>query len=326
MNSMENRKLTIRRAASLAPMAGATDSAFRLICREQGASFTVSEMVSAKALTMGDKKTPLLTAHTEGERPFAVQLFGREPQVMARAAQIVEREAAPDWIDINMGCPAPKIANSGSGSALMKEPELAASIVRAVCEAVSLPVTVKIRAGFDETTAPALAPLLEQAGAAAITVHGRTRARMYKPPVDLAVIRAVKAAVTVPVIGNGDIFTAQDALDMLRETGCDAVAVGRASLGNPFLFARINAALSGAPLPPEPDIETRMRTLRRQVELMCGDKGEFVAMREARKHAAWYTKGVRGAGRLRARAMELCTLDDLDRLIGLVLEANRPVE
>lgn len=320
---MKNKKLTIKKAASLAPMAGATDSAFRLICREQGASFTVSEMVSAKALTMGDRKTPQLMEHTAGEKPLAIQLFGYEPQTMAEAAKIVEHDFEPDWIDINMGCPTPKITNNGSGSALMKTPELAAEILRAVNEAVSVPVTAKIRAGFSEITAPVLAPMLEQAGAAAITVHGRTRDRMYKPPVDLEVIRAVKAAVTVPVIGNGDIFTPEDAVKMIDFTGCDAVAVGRAALGNPFFFAQVNAFIAGEPLPPKPSALARMNTLRRQVVLMCDGKGEFIAMREARKHAAWYTKGLRGASRIRSLAMELCTLDDLERFIELVLEANR---
>ncbi len=319
---MSNKKFSLKLAASLAPMAGATDSAFRLLCREQGAQFTVSEMVSAKALTMGDKKTAQLMAFTQSERPYGVQLFGYEPETMARAAEMVEREIAPDFIDINMGCPAPKITGSGAGSALMKRPQLAADITKEVCGAVQLPVTVKLRAGYSEVTAPELAPMLELAGAAAITVHGRLRDRMYKPPVDLEVIRAVKQAVSVPVIGNGDIFTPQDALKMVEYTGCDAVAVGRAALGNPFFFAQVNAALSGASAPQPPSAELRMSTLRRQIELMCAYKGEYIALREGRKHAAWYTRGLRGAARLRSRAMELCTLQDLDAYIELVLDAN----
>lgn len=303
-------------------MAGATDSAFRQLCMEQGAAFCVSEMVSAKALSMGDKKTPQLMAHTPAEQPFGIQLFGHEPDVMAQAAAQVARDFSPSFIDINMGCPTPKITSGGSGSALMKTPQLAADIVAAVCAAVSVPVTVKIRAGYDETTAPRMAPMLERAGAAAIAVHGRTRERMYKPPVDLDVIRDVKKSVSVPVVGNGDIHTEQQALYMLDYTGCDAVMVGRAALGNPFVFGRINAAIAGRPLPPAPTVTQRMDALRRQVTLMCEYKGEFIALREARKHASWYIKGLRGASALRARASELCTLDDLDAFIALVLQAN----
>lgn len=319
---MSTKKIEIKKAASLAPMAGATDSAFRLLCREHGASFTVSEMVSAKALIMGDKKTPLLMEHKKEERPLAIQLFGYEPQTMAEAAKIAEQDFEPDFIDINMGCPTPKIVCNGSGSALMKTPELAAEIVFAMNNAVSVPITAKIRAGYSENTAHLLAPLLEQAGAAALTVHGRTRERMYKPPVDRDIIKAVKHSVTIPVIANGDIFTVDDALSMLEYTSCDAVAVGRASLGNPFIFAQINAAINGLPLLNKPSPREKMETLRRQIQLMCAYKGEFIAMREARKHAAWYTKGLHGAAKTRPLAMELCTLDDLDHFIDIVLGAN----
>lgn len=300
-------------------MAGATDSAFRQLCRENGASFCVSEMTSAKAISMGDKKTPALMRFCECERPFAIQLFGYEPDSMAYAAAFAQREFAPDFIDINMGCPAPKIVNSGSGSALMKTPALACDIVAAVCAAVSLPVTVKLRAGFEQVNAPELAVMLEQAGAAALTVHGRTRERMYKPPVDLEVIRDVKRAVGIPVIGNGDIFTPDDALKMFQYTGCDAVAVGRGALGNPFIFGAINAAIQGLDAPNAPSAKDKMDALLRQTLLMCGYKGEFIALREARKHAGWYTKGIRGASGLRKRANELESMDDLRRFIDAVL-------
>ena len=303
-------------------MAGATDSAFRLLCREQGASFVVTEMISAKALMMGDRKTPQLLRFRAAERPLGVQLFGYDPQTMADAARLVEETVRPDFIDINMGCPTPKIVNNGSGSALMKDPDTAARILRAVDEAVSVPVTAKMRAGYGEVTAPALAPLLEQAGAALLTVHGRTRERMYKPPVDLEVIRRVKLAVQIPVVGNGDIFAPKDALHMLEVTGCDAVAVGRAALGDPFFFAQVNAAIAGLPLPPRATAAEKMAALRREVEIMCGDKGEFIALREARKHAAWYTKGLRGAAKVRSEAMNLCTMADLEAYIRLVLAAN----
>ncbi len=311
----------IERTALLAPMAGVTDSAFRLLCREQGASVCVSEMISAKALTMADKKTALLMAFTPAERPFGIQLFGYEPATMAQAAAMVEARFQPDFIDINMGCPTPKITGNGSGSALMRTPETAAEITRAVVEAVSLPVTCKIRAGYSELTAPALAPLLEQAGAALLVVHGRTRDRMYKPPVDLDVIRAVKQRVGIPVVGNGDVFTPQLAERMLSETGCDAVMIGRGALGNPFLFSAVSSDLAGVPHTP-PTVEQRMDALRRQVHLMSEYKGAFLALREARKHAAWYTKGLRCAAKIRARSTELSTPDDLERFIDLVLKSN----
>ncbi len=316
---MRTLPFSIEHAASLAPMAGATDSAFRRLCRMHGAAFCTSEMVSAKALTMGDKKTPLLMDFTEQERPFGVQLFGYDPAVFSQAAARVEQERHPDFIDINMGCPTPKITSNGSGSALMLTPDLAAAIVRAVCDTVTVPVSVKIRAGYHETTAPLLAPHLEQAGAAWITVHGRTRDRMYQPPVDLAVIRDTKRAVSVPVVGNGDITSPAEALHMFEVTGCDAVMIGRGALGNPFIFEQVNAALSGCAVPPLPPLQQRMNALRAQVQWMCEDKGEYIALREARKHAAWYIKGLRGAAALRASTNTLCTPADLDRFIARVL-------
>lgn len=306
--------------AALAPMAGVTDSAFRLLCREQGALFCVSEMVSVKALAMGDRKTPLLMNFSEAERPFGIQLFGTDPADFAAAAAHAEQTLAPDFIDINMGCPTPKITSGGAGSALMKTPERAVAIVRTVRGAVSLPVSVKLRAGYSETTAPALAPLLEQAGADWITIHGRTRDRMYAPPVDLEVIREIKRRVSVPVIGNGDIYTSEDALHMLEITGCDAVMIGRGALGNPFIFARVNAALRGLTPPALPSASERMATLRRQAVLMVAQKGEAIALRELRRHAAWYTRGLRGAAAARAKACGLSTLDDLEAFIDYVIK------
>ncbi|MEG0750403.1 MAG: tRNA dihydrouridine synthase DusB [Oscillospiraceae bacterium] len=316
---MSKNTFKIERLASLAPMAGAADSAFRRLCREEGANFCTSEMVSAKALVLGDKKTAKLMAFHESERPFGVQLFGNEPDMMAAAAIIAERDFSPDFIDINMGCPAPKIVSGGAGAALMKTPQLAFDIAREVQLAVQLPVTAKIRSGWESLTAPSLAELLQKAGVCAITVHGRTRDRMYRPPVDLDSIREVKRAVSLTVIGNGDIRSPDDALAMLDYTHCDAVAVGRASLGDPFLFARINASLTGNPIPPYPDSAQKMSALRKQAALMCEAKGEYIAMLEARKHAAWYTKGIRGAAGLRSRACAMCTLADLEGYIEAVL-------
>ncbi len=307
---------------SLAPMAGATDSSFRQICLEFGADFVTSEMVSAKALVMGDRKTPLLMRRADGENPFGIQLFGHDPEDFYKAAMMVEKEFAPEFIDINMGCPAPKITGGGAGSALMLTPGIAVDIASAVVDAVKVPVSAKIRAGYSAVTAPELAAELEKAGISFIIVHGRTRERMYRPPVDLEVIKRVKQAVSVPVIGNGDIETGEDALRMLKETGCDAVAVGRAALGDPFIFARIKAYLKNEPLPAQPTLEERLAVLKKQVERMVEYKGEYIAMQEARKHAAWYLKGVRSAAKLRALANGLESLSDLERYIETVIRAQ----
>ncbi len=305
----------------LAPMAGVSDSAFRQVCRRFGADFVVSEMISAKALVMGDKKSRALMRFAEDERPIGIQLFGACAEDMFGAVRIVEREASPDFIDINMGCPAPKITASGAGSALMSTPDLACEVMRAAVAAASVPVSVKIRAGYDGISAPQLAPRLERAGASLITVHGRTRAQMYMPPVDLDVIRQVKRAVSAPVVGNGDILCGGDAADMLAVTGCDAVMVGRGTMGNPFVFAEIAARLRGGPAFEPPPLEQRLAVLRAQVCEMTRQKGPYIAMQEARKHAAWYLKGMRGAARLRAAANGLSSIEDLDRLIDEALKA-----
>jgi len=307
--------------AGLAPMAGVADSAFRLVCRARGAAFCTSEMISAKALVFGDKKSRLLAGSLADEHPFGVQLFGSEPDILARAALIVERDFPCDWIDINMGCPTPKITGPGAGSALMANPALAADIVRAVRAAVRLPVSVKMRAGWDCVNAPHFSALLEEAGAAFLTVHGRTRAQMYRGENSLDVIRQVRRSVSIPVIGNGDVSDAAGALRMISETGCDAVAVGRGALGNPFVFTQIASALQGQEAPEAADIRERMSVFRQQVVLATERKGEYTAVREARKHAAWYTKGLRGAAKLRASTNTLGTISDIDRFISEVLAA-----
>ncbi len=310
----------INPTAALAPMAGVADRAFREICKEFGASYLVGEMASSKGLTMGSKKTGELLEVTERERPMAIQLFGSDPETMARAAYS-SLEYKPDILDINMGCPAPKVAGNGGGSSLMLAPELAGRIVRAVADAVNIPVTVKLRRGWDDEhlNAVELARICEQNGAAAITVHGRTRAQMYAPPVDRATIAAVKRAVSVPVIGNGDVVSPETALSMYDETGCDLVMVGRGALGRPWLFAQIAAAVEGRDVPDDPALEERMRIMRRHIELLCRYKGDRVGMLEARKHVAWYLKGMPGAAKLRGLAGTLCTMDGLDRLIDTVL-------
>lgn len=318
-----NGGVEITGKAALAPMAGVADRAFRRICVEYGAAYVVGEMVSSKGLNFGDRKSAELLELGEEERPAAVQLFGDDPEQMARAARLA-MAVQPDAIDINMGCPAPKIAGNHCGSALMREPELCRRIVRAVVEAVEVPVTAKIRKGYgrDEVNAVEVAQACAAGGAAAITVHGRTREQMYAPPVDWEIIRRVKEAVDIPVIGNGDVTSAAQAAALYEQTGCDLVMVGRGALGAPWLFAQINAYLQGGRVLPDPPVAKRMAVLLRQISLAVEYKGERVAMREARKHAAWYMRGLRGAAGLRARAGTLETFDDLRRLCEAVMQEN----
>ena len=325
MNVMDRKKKQsvlpfFENAAALAPMAGAADSAFRSVAMEFGASFCVSEMVSAKALCLGDKNTMSLLKRTEKERPFGIQLFGADPKDFKTAAKTVAERFSPDFIDINMGCPVPKVTGSGAGCALMKTPKKAADIIKTVKDAVSVPVTAKIRSGFDEQNKNAvpLAVLLDESGVDGITVHGRTREQMYRPPVDLSVIKEVACAVSAPVIGNGDICCFSDMQNMLTLSGCRGVMIGRAALGNPFIFAEINAAVRGEVYTP-PTLSDRLAVLRRQVESMVEERGEHPALRNARKHAAWYVKGFRGASSLRAKAVMLKTMKDLDDFISQVL-------
>lgn len=285
----------------LAPMAGFSDLTFRGICRQYGAELTVTEMVSAKALYLGDHKTALLSRLGEGEHPAAVQLFGREPKIMAYAAQkLLSAENPPDIIDINMGCPMPKITKNGEGSALMREPGLAAEIVKEVARAIApLPVTVKIRSGWDERSKNAveLAKMLEAAGAAAITVHGRTREQLYAPPVDLDIIAEVVRAVSIPVIGNGGINSSADAINMLIETGCAGLAIARGAMGRPWIFAEVRAALEGKEF-GEPNLRERIQAAIAHLRAMCEDKGERGVF-EARGAITHYIKGMRGAAQAR---------------------------
>ena len=311
--------------AALAPMAGVADRAMREISLQHGAAYCIGELASAKGISLGDKKSASYLKVSDTERPYGSQLFGCDPLVMAEAAKAAE-SFGPDFIDINMGCPAPKVAiSSGGGSALMKDPLLAARIVEAVVQAVKLPVTVKMRAGWDDDTinAPLLASLVEKAGASAITVHGRTRKQMYAPPVNTDIIKQVKQEVKIPVIANGDIFTPFDAAKMYEETGCDFIMVGRGAMGTPWIFSQINAYLKDGTILPEPPLEKKMLTLLDQVDRMVLYKGQRTAMMEARKHAAYYMKGLKGAAELRRMSGAINSRDDILKIIEKAIELNK---
>ena len=320
---MKIGSLELKRTAALAPMAGVADSAFRQICKEFGACYLVGEMASAKGMHYSDKKTARLLTVREQERPIAVQLFGDEPEILAEAA----RKALafqPDVIDINMGCPAPKVAGNGGGSALMRNPALAARITEAVVRAVDLPVTVKFRKGWDDQSVNAVefARAIEQSGAAAVTVHGRTRQQYYAPPVDLDIIAAVKQAVSIPVIGNGDCIDLPSVMKMYEYTKCDLVMIGRGALGSPWIFRQVDRYLTDGTVLPDPSLPERMQVMLRHIKLICENKGESGGMREARKHAAWYMKGMRGAPAFRKQSGELCTYADAEKLAADVLARN----
>lgn len=285
-----------------APMAGVTDRAFRYMCTKYNAQATFTEMISAKALCFNDKKTQGLAKIYPSDRPCALQLFGSEPEILAKGANICLDKFAPDFIDINMGCPAPKIVNNGEGSSLMKNPSLVYEIVKAVVQSVGnkIPVTVKMRSGFDETciNAPEIALVCQKAGASAVFIHGRTRKQMYSPPVDLDIIKDVKNCLDIPVIANGDITDSNSALRMLEYTKCDGIMIGRASLGNPYIFDEILCVLEGKPY-TAPDLLQIKKDCFEHINLLIKDKGEYVGVREARKHVGWYIKGRPGAAGLR---------------------------
>lgn len=309
--------------AALAPMAGVADRAFRELCMEFGAGYCVSEMVSSKGIAYNSKKSAELMELSDREHPCAVQIFGSEPLTMADAARFALRYQ-PDVIDVNMGCPAPKISGSGSGAALMKDPALCGDIIREVVKSVPIPVTVKIRAGFDSEhiNAVEIAKIVEDAGAAAITVHGRTREQFYAPPVNYDIIRDVKNAVSIPVIGNGDVTDALSAKRLYDDTGVDYIMVGRGALGNPWVFREINAYLGRGILPAKPNLDEKLAVLSRHIRDVIRYKGEYVGMREARKHTAYYLKGFKNAAKLRSTAFSMKTLADLERLIKEIRTSN----
>lgn len=314
--------LEFKHIAFLAPMAGIADRAFRELCVQYGAAYTVTEMVSSKGLTMGDKKSAELLTLGD-EHPSGAQIFGDDPEIMAKAA-IKCLEFKPEVIDINMGCPAPKVAMNGGGSSLHKKPELAYEITKAVVEAVDIPVTAKIRKGWDDDNVNAIqmAELIEKAGASAITVHGRTRQQMYSGTVDYDIIKAVKNAVSIPVIGNGDIIDEQSATIMLEKTNCDAIMIGRGALGNPWVFSKINAYLDECRVLPDPSITQKMVTMLKHIEKIIEYKGEYTAMREARHHAAYYTKGMRGGAALRKEISTYEHFEQLQELAFRIVKEN----
>ena len=308
----------------LAPMAGVSDYAFRRIAREHGADFCVSEMVSAKAMEFNDKKTGTLAEVKAGDSPIAVQIFGHEPKSMANAAYLLSRglyehtktDTPPDVIDINMGCPVKKIVSSGDGSSLMRDMKLASEIIKAVVQASSVPVTVKFRAGWDKESinCQEFAKMAEDSGASAVTIHARTRAQMYEPWANWEYIKNVKQAVKIHVIGNGDIYTAEDALRMYEETGCDSVMIGRGALGNPFIFEEIKTKISGKSYTP-PTVFQKIDTALYQARLMIEDKGEKIAIPESRKHISWYLKGMVGNAPVRVAINHAESYEKIEKIL-----------
>lgn len=316
-NTVKIGNIVINKTAVLAPMAGVADRAYRLMCKKYGCAYCVSEMVSAKGICYSDKKTAELCTVTDGERPMAVQLFGSEPDFMAEAVKIV-LEYKPDIIDINMGCPVPKVVNTGAGSALMKDTGLAYKIAESAVKAAGdVPVTVKIRSGWsaDSINAVETAKALESAGVSAIAVHGRTRDQFYSGNADLNIIKEVKKAVKITVIGNGDVINAESCINMYNETGCDLVMIGRGSYGNPFIFEEIDSALNNRTYTP-PSVEEKMRVMLEHIRMIIelSPKTEEMAVHEARKHASWYMNGYYGSAKFRAKCYQLTSYAEAESL------------
>lgn len=324
MHKLQIGAVSLKHGLVLAPMAGVTDRAYRTVCKKHGAELVVSEMVSAKAIHYKDENTKFLSRITEAEQPMAIQVFGSEPDIMAEAAKYLsDMDKRPVAIDINMGCPVKKIVSNKEGSALMRDPEKAAQIVYAMSKAVDIPVTVKMRAGFtkDELNAPSLAKMCEEAGAKLITIHGRTREQLYSPPVDHEIIKKVKEAVSIPVIGNGSIYTAEDAAFMLSYTGCDGIMIARGSMGNPWLFDEIICMLENREFTP-PSQEEIVEQAIEQAEMMIQDKGHTGVL-EARRQIAYYIKGFPGSAAARGMLNSASSFDEMKRILYSLLDRKR---
>lgn len=316
MGKLTIGNVTLENNVILAPMAGVTDLPFRLLCSEQGAGLCGMEMVSAKAIMYGNKNTEGLLAIHPQEGPVSLQLFGSDPKIVSEMAKRIE-ERPFAVLDINMGCPVPKIVNNGEGSALMREPALSGKIIAATVKAIGKPVTVKIRKGFDadHVNAVEIAKIAEDAGAAAVAVHGRTREQFYSGEADWEIIARVKEAVSIPVIGNGDVTDGESAERLIRQTGCDGVMIGRAARGNPWLFGQIAAYLEGARVPDAPSVEEKKEMILRHAALQMETKGEYTGVREMRKHLSWYTAGLPGSARLRGVVNQAETFEEIRRLV-----------